>query len=601
MSSFEEEDFQYKKRALGPFMKRLFGYSLAYPNLYWQMIISIFVASSAAAATPLIWLNYIDYWITPTVENVKEGLAIDWSSFGFYGALFITVYLLDVIGIGIFIRSAGKLEENVIHDLRNAMFRKLQYLSYSFYDRSPIGHLAIRLTSDVDKVSNVISWSLADLMFGIFMILVSMVMMFYYNWQLALIVLLTVPILLVLSIRVRVMLISYARRARRTYSQMAAYLTEHINGLEVNKTTVQEQRAAQNFQKVTERLRFASYKSAFYSSMYNPIVVITGSIATGLVIYLGGHLALAEAGGITVGILAAFFGYSRLIFEPIFDIARYYATAQDSLSAGERIFSLIDEPLEIYDRSDVDLMPQIKGNITFDQVSFKYATGPYVLQDFSLEVPAGQSLAIVGATGSGKTTISNLICRFYEPTAGAILIDGHDYMEKKLHSFRKQLGIILQTPHLFSGSLRDNLKYGNLSATDEEIIYALETIGANDFIDQLDDPVGEEGRQLSAGEKQLISFARAILKDPRILIMDEATSSIDTLAELKIQKGIPQLIKGRTSIIIAHRLSTIRNCDRILVLSKGKIIEDGHHDELIQLKGHYFTLYTKQARQMTTN
>lgn len=599
--SFEEEDFTYKKRALWPFMKRLFSYSLKYPKLYWQMVISVFITAFADAAAPLIWLNYIDYWITPSLTSIQSGAEADWQTFMLYGALFIGLFFIQVIAIGIFVKSAGTLGEYVIHDLRNVMFERLQYLSYSFYDRSPIGHLAIRLTSDADKVSDVISWSLIDLMLGVFMIMVSLGMMFFYNWQLTLIVMFSIPILLFLAIRVRVMLIAYARRARKTYSQMASYLTEHINGLEVNKTTVQEEESTRNFQTVTEKLRYASYKSSYYSSMYNPIVVVTGSISAGLVIYFGGHLSLLETGGITVGVLAAFFGYARLIFEPIFDITRYYATAQDSLSAGERIFSLIDAPLDIYDRPGVTDMPEIQGNITFDQVDFKYPTGPYVLKDFHLDIPSGQSLAIVGATGSGKTTISNLICRFYEPTAGRILIDGHHYMEKNLHSFRKQLGIILQTPHLFSGSLRDNLKYGKLDATDEEIIHSLKVIGANDFVDKLDEPVGEEGRQLSAGEKQLISFARAMLKDPRILIMDEATSSIDTLAELKIQAGIPKLIRGRTSIIIAHRLSTIRNCDRILVLSRGKIMEDGTHDELIALRGHYYTLYTKQAREPKMN
>ena len=592
-----EPSISDKKRALWPFLKRIFACSYQFKRWFWLLIICCFIAAVAESIFPLLWLNYIDHVITPSVEAVKAGNPIGNNHYLTYGLIFLGVFLVEILAIGGFVYSAGRLKEHVIYDLRAQMFRKLQYLSYSFYDRTAIGHLAIRLTSDANKVAQVISWGFVDLLFGTMMITVSLITMFAYNWKLSLIVMLTIPALLFLAIRVRIMLLSYSRKARKMYSNMAAFLTEHINGLDVNKTTVQEARASGEFDGVSEKLRYAAYKSSFYSAMYGPIVVITGSLAAALVIYVGGHMAVAGIMGVTLGVLAAFFGYARLIFEPVFDITRYYATAQDSLSAGERIFSLIDEKIAIKDKKGVIPFHKIKGDIHFKNVDFAYKKGRPVLKQFNLHIPAGQSVAIVGATGSGKTTISNLIARLYEPTGGQLLIDGIDYQERTLHSFRSQLGIILQQPHLFSATLRENLRYGNLEATDEKIQKALQLIGADAFAERLDEEAGEEGDNFSAGEKQLISFARAILKNPAILIMDEATSSVDTLAELKIQKGVERLISGRTAIIIAHRLSTIRHCDRILVIENGKIIEDGNHDSLIRNQGHYYQLYMHQGRE----
>ncbi|MEO0895503.1 MAG: ABC transporter ATP-binding protein [Bacteroidota bacterium] len=594
----EDDDFQSKQRALWPFLKRIYGAAFQYKNLVGILIFSAIVTAAVDAILPLIWKSYIDDWITPVVQQYRENGVSSSDGFWTYGALFISTFLVQAAAIMGMIYAAGRLMENVIFDLRNQMFNRLQYLSYSFYDKSAIGHLAIRLTSDVDKVARVISWGLLEVTFGVFMIIVAVVAMFFYNWKLSLIVMLTIPLLLFLAIKVRTMLLKYARKARKTYSQMAAYLTEHINGVEVNKTTVQEDRSAKNFRDVTETFRFAAYKSAYFSAMYFPIVVVTGSLAAAFVVYFGGQMALLGQAGITVGILAAFFFYARIIFEPIFDITRYYASAQDALSAGERIFSLIDEPIEVGDKEGLQDYHQIGGEIEFKDLSFFYKEDKPIFDQLNLKIPAGQSIALIGATGSGKTTLASLVARFYEPREGELLIDGIDYRSRKLKSYRKQLGIILQTPHLFSGTFRDNLRYGKLDATDGEIRQALELIGIPEYGDRLDEEVGEEGGNLSAGEKQLISFARALLKDPQILIMDEATSSVDTLAELQVQKGIDQMIQNRTAIIIAHRLSTIQNCDRILVMEHGKIIEDGNHDSLLRQKGHYYQLYVQQARKV---
>jgi len=596
-STFSDTSFDDKKRALWPFVKRIFVIAMKHKQYFWLLAGLTLICAVLEALIPLVWQSYIDEWITPAVEASKAGETVMTEGFWRYAGYYVALFLGVAASVAGFVLAAGRLQELVIYDLRNEMFARLQRLSYSFYDQNSIGHLSIRLTSDVTKVSRIVAWGLIDVLFGVFLIITSLIGMFSFNWKLSLVVLLTIPALLFLAIRVRMLLITYARRARKAYSEMAAYLTEHINGVEVNKATVQEGRVSRQFEEVTEKFRFASTRGAYFASLYHPIVVMCGSVAAALVIYMGGHLTLSAVGGISVGVLAAFFSYSRMIFDPIFDITRYYASMQDSLSAGERIFSLIDAPIDIKDEAHVsEAYGIIRGDIRFEKVDFHYTPEKPILQAFDLHIPAGQSVALVGATGSGKTTISNLVARFYEPKSGKVRIDGISLHDRTLESYRKQLGVILQTPHLFSGTIRENLKYGKLDATDQEIRHALSTIGATQFVDRLDDQVGEEGNSLSLGEKQLLSFARALLKNPRILIMDEATSSVDTLAELQIQRGVEQMIQGRTAIIIAHRLSTIRNCDRILVIEGGKIVEDGSHAELMNAKGHYHHLYMGLGR-----
>ncbi|MEO1448999.1 MAG: ABC transporter transmembrane domain-containing protein, partial [Bacteroidota bacterium] len=340
----EDESFS-QPRALGPFLKRMLRASYRYKRRFWLLLAGAAGIAIVDGILPLLWMHYIDNWITPLISQTEAGASF-WGFLPYAGA-FVGTFALQALAIGAFIYCAGQLRERVIFDLREEMFTKLQHLSFSFYDRKSIGHLAIRLTADVRKVTQVISWGLGDVLFGIIMIAVSLTAMFIYNWKLSLIVLTVIPLLLILAIRVRLALLTYARTARRTYSEMAAYLTEHINGMEVNKSTVQEARASENFRDVSGRLEHAAFRSSLYSALYHPIVVGTGSVAAALVIWAGGHLALQAQAGISIGLLAAFFGYARMIFEPIFDITRYYASAQDSLSAGERIFSLIDEEIEI--------------------------------------------------------------------------------------------------------------------------------------------------------------------------------------------------------------------------------------------------------------
>ena len=596
-----DEQF-HQPRALWPFVKRLFAYGFQYKVWFLPFIIAVILVALIEAVIPLVWLEYIDTVITPLVTEYKADVVagiepdIEVGELYRYGAIYLALEFLQMVASGVFIYHAGKIEEHVVRDLRQDMFDKLQHLSFSYYDRSAIGWLISRITSDSDRVTELISWGFLSLIWGVIMIIACLIVMTLYSLKLTLIILATIPFLMLLSVRLRLRVLQYSRQARRIHSEMTAVFAEHINGVEVNKTSAQEEQATETFSGYSSNMRRASFLASFYSATYSPLVVMVGSVAAALVIYVGGHMTLEASTGITLGVLAAFFGYARIIYDPILDITRFYALAQSCLSAGERIFSLLDEKIEIYDRGGVSDYEEIKGDIEFDGLHFHYVPEKPILQDLNLKIEAGESIALVGPSGEGKSTIANVICRFYEPTAGALKIDGHDYQDKTLTSLRNQLGVILQTPHIFSGTIAENIRYADQNASVDDIARVLESIGASEMIDRLDEEVGEEGGNLSTGEKQLISFARVILKDPKILIMDEATSSVDTLAEMKIQKGIEQLIQNRTSIIIAHRLSTIRNCDRILVIRKGNVIEDGNHDALIAGKGFYHDLYTKQAR-----
>jgi len=400
-----------------------------------------------------------------------------------------------------------------------------------------------------------------------------------------------------ISLRIRMLILKYSRESRKFNSEITASFNENITGVEVNKSMVQEQRASVEFNSLSEKMRISSYKSEFFSALYTPLVIFGGSVAAAIVIYWGGSMALDFPPEISIGALAAFFGYATLIYEPILDISRFYAQAQGCISAGERIFSLIDTSVSVLDKPGATDFKDIRGKIEFKNVSFHYEKGKPVLKNINFIIEAGQSIALVGETGGGKSTIINLICRFYEPISGVIKVDGEDYMDKTIESLRRRIGVVLQTPHLFSGTIMENIKYSNSNASGDDVIRALKFISADDFIPRLNEQVGEGGENLSMGEKQIVSFARAVLANPAIFIMDEATSSIDTLTEARIQNSIHEIIKGRTSIIIAHRLSTIKNCNRILIVQNGEIVEDGSHRQLMIKKGKYYNLYTKQLRE----
>jgi len=525
-----------------------------------------------------------------------------------FALTFFVVFGFQAVNALIFIALAGKIESYMSYDIRKKGFEKLQILPLSYYDEKAVGWLMARLTSDIGRISETISWGIVDFSWGITLMIAIVFSMFRLNVKLALITLSVVPPLAIVSFYFQRKILKSQREVRKINSQITASFNEDIQGAKTTKTLTRENLNLEEFSILTENMKVSSIRTTVISSLYIPIVIMLGSIGTALALNFGGIEVTNLA--ISYGTLAAFISYSMQFFDPIRSMAVVLTEVQSAQASAERVFSLVNEVPDIIDREDVvnkygDLLnpkkefwPDIKGDVEFRNVSFAYKNGEKVLENFNLKVKAGETIALVGETGSGKSTIVNLLCRFYEPTEGEILIDGINYKELPQNWIHENLGYVLQTPHLFSGTIKDNIRYGNLNATDEDIIEASKLVNAHDFIMKMekgyDTLVAQGGNLLSTGEKQLISFARAIVRKPRLFVLDEATSSIDTETEKIIQNAIEKVLDGRTSFIIAHRLSTIKNADRILVIKDGRIVEEGNHRSLLRKKGYYYRLYTNQ-------
>ena len=517
-----------------------------------------------------------------------------------YGAL-IVVQSATVFG---FIYMTGLLGERIRYDLRKLIFAHLQKLSLSYYNRTPIGWIMSRATSDTDRLAELVTWGILDSAWGLFNIITAVGFMLYINVPLALIVGAVIPIIVVVAFQFKKRIIGEYRHVRRINSQITGHYNETITGVRVIKSLGRERENLQEFGGLTSNMYRAGFRAAWLSALFLPTVQLISSGAVGVVIYFSGwQAANINVGGttLTIGGIQAFITYVTFMLWPVQEMARVYAEMQQAIASGERIFALIDAEPEIVDRANATDPGTLRGDIVFDNVDFYYEPASPVLTNFNLTVSQGETIALVGPTGGGKSTIVNLICRFFEPKAGEIRINGVDYTHLTQHAIQSNVGMVLQTPHLFSGSIRDNIRYGRLEATEVEIEEAAQIVGAHEFILALDkgydEQVGEGGSLLSVGQKQLISLARAVLANPDIFIMDEATSSVDTLTEVLIQQGMEVLMEGRTSFIIAHRLSTIRNADRILVIENGRISEMGSHSELLRQRGHYYRLYTQQFRR----
>jgi ATP-binding cassette subfamily B protein len=498
-----------------------------------------------------------------------------------------------------FIYLAGVLGERIQYDLRKMLFDHLQDLSLSYYSNNAGGRLIARVTSDTGRVSELLTWGLVDSTWAAMNIISSTIFMLIINWRLALIVLTILPVMIFIAIEFRKRILEQFRISRRANSKITGAYNENFQGTRVVKALGRENENTREFQDLTTRMYHASYRAAWLSALFLPTVQIIAALALGFIVGYGG--LQIEAGIMTIGGIQAFVAYLTFMLWPIQELARVYSEMQHSIASAERIFKLVDTPSEIHNRPDSIEAKTLLGEIEFDHVDFYYEDRKSVLSDFTLKVNPGEMIALVGPTGGGKSTIVNLLCRFYEPSKGVIKINGVDYMDYKLESIHNKIGIVLQTPHLFSGTVRENIRYGNLSANDSEVEEAARIAGAHDFITAglekgYEQNVGESGNLLSVGQKQLISLARAVLARPELFIMDEATSSVDTLTEALIQRGMEALMKGRTSFVIAHRLSTIRRADRILVIENGHIAEQGSHAELLKLRGHYYRLYTQQFR-----
>jgi ABC-type multidrug transport system, ATPase and permease components len=527
-----------------------------------------------------------------------------------FAAFYAVVVIAFVIVIRTFILYAGKIETGVAASLREQAFVRLQELSFSYYDKTPTGWIMARMTSDSRKLSHLLAWGLIDVAWSLMLVLAIMIVMMIINLQLALITLSVMPLLLFVAFVLRKPILYAWRTVRKTNSKITASISEGIMGAVTTKTLVLEDRMEDDFNGLTSTMRRSSIRAVFISTLLWPVVLILGYFGTSLATYYGGMQVFEQT--LSIGTLFLFIQYTFNFFEPILNLSRILSEIQQAQASGERIVSLIESQPELFDSPDVIakygtlLQPleanwePLNGEVVFENVSFEYKAGEPVLKNFSLTIPKGTSVAIVGETGSGKSTIVNLISRFYEPTRGRILIDGKPMKSRSIGWMHSNLGYVLQDPHLFSGSIEENIRYGKLDATIEEIHTAANVVNADSFIQNSNEGyqlnVGEDGARLSVGEKQLLSFARAIIHDPNILILDEATSSIDTETEQLIQDAIEKVLKGRTSILIAHRLSTIVKADKIIVLKKGVITEQGTHKELLAQKGYYYNLYVNQFK-----
>lgn len=583
------QEAEYSKRFDFGLWLKLFNYIKPYKKYMIRLSIVMIGVGGIDVIFPLMTKYAIDNFVR------NDTLFSLWS----FGAIYALLVVLQALNVRLLAYNAGKIETNVVYDIRHRGFDKLQQLSFSYYDKTPVGWIMARMTSDIQRLGDTIAWGLVDFVWGITMMVGIAAVMLVINFKLAIISLSIVPILIIVSIYFQQKILKAYRKVRKINSRITGAFNEGISGAITTKTLVREEENLNEFKMITGEMYSYSVKAAIYSSIYLPIVLTLGSIGTGLALWLGGRGVMLQ--NIGYGTLVLFVSYTIQFFEPVRDLARIFAEFQSAQASAERVLSLIETEPEIIDsvtNSSKEDWPEIKGDIAFKDVSFYYKDGEEVLQKFNLNVKAGESIALVGETGSGKSTIVNLLCRFYEPVEGEILIDGVNYKERPQAWLQSNIGYVLQTPHLFSGTIRDNIRYGKLSADDEEIINAAKLVNAHEFVMKLekgyDTEVGEGGSRLSTGEKQLISFARAILANPRIFVLDEATSSVDTETEKIIQNAIQKVLWGRASFIIAHRLSTIRSADRILVIKDGNIIEEGNHNKLIKQKGHYYNLYTNQ-------
>lgn len=569
-------------------LKRLLAYLIPYRKRFVSVGFMMLSASAFTMLIPQFFQKVMDVCIPNKDMN---GIA-------FYSFLTLLAAFYSAFSLRYKIKYTNQIGQQIIHDMRYDIFEHLQELPFSYYDDRPHGKIQVRVVNYVNSISDLLSNGILNTITDLCNLVFIIVFMLILNVRLTLVCLCGLPILAIVIVVIKKKQRTAWQVQSNKQSNLNAYIAESINGIRVTQSFVREDVNSGIFNNLSGSYRKSWMRAVMFNFTMGPSIDIISIITTAAIYVLGVSWMINGETGITVGVLVAFTAYIGRFWAPINTLAGFYNSLLTAISYLERIFETIDEPVVVKDRKDAVEMPPIHGDVAFDHVTFSYEPGVPILKDVSFHANQGQSFAVVGPTGAGKTTLVNLLSRFYNVDSGRILIDGIDIAGVTIRSLRKQMGVMMQDSFIFSGTIMDNIRYGNFSATDEEVIRAAKTVCAHDFIIEMENgyqtQVNERGSRLSAGQRQLISFARALLADPKILILDEATSSIDTETEIILQKGLNELLKGRTSFIIAHRLSTIKNSSCIMYVDKGTILEKGTHDELMAQKGEYYKLYMSQ-------
>ncbi len=569
-------------------LKRLLAYLIPYRKRFVSVGFMMLSASAFTMLIPQFFQKVMDVCIP---NKDMKGIA-------FYSFLTLLAAFYSAFSLRYKIKYTNQIGQQIIHDMRYDIFEHLQELPFSYYDDRPHGKIQVRVVNYVNSISDLLSNGILNTITDLCNLVFIIVFMLILNVRLTLVCLCGLPILAIVIVVIKKKQRTAWQVQSNKQSNLNAYIAESINGIRVTQSFVREDVNSGIFNNLSGSYRKSWMRAVMFNFTMGPSIDIISIITTAAIYVLGVSWMINGETGITVGVLVAFTAYIGRFWAPINTLAGFYNSLLTAISYLERIFETIDEPVVVKDREDAVEMPPIHGDVAFDHITFSYEPGVPILKDVSFHANQGQSFAVVGPTGAGKTTLVNLLSRFYNVDSGRILIDGVDIAGVTIRSLRKQMGVMMQDSFIFSGTIMDNIRYGNFSATDEEVIRAAKTVCAHDFIMEMENgyqtQVNERGSRLSAGQRQLISFARALLADPKILILDEATSSIDTETEIILQKGLNELLKGRTSFIIAHRLSTIKNSSCIMYVDKGTILEKGTHDELMAQKGEYYKLYMSQ-------